>query len=178
MMTEKQLQEMLDYMVILPPMAIEDPSCGFNGYMLRCKAPEEERGSDTILFREPNNPEMLTCRLPDTLKERLEMRKNWGKMTEKGHYACINVDLNDDANWDRFQETFPHEKEELEQVFAVLLEESKKILPSYDVFGAVCHSNQLRVEEGETFMRPPHFHILMKAVRKRTKKELAMLQEG
>lgn len=43
---------------------------------------------------------------------------------------------------------------------------------------AVCHSNQLRVEEGETFMRPPHFHILMKAVRKRTKKELAMLQEG
>ena len=170
------LTALMRMMELAPPMVIENPQYGFNGYLLRCKAPASENGHDTIILREPTNPDPIYAQLSDIPSDRLALRKTWFKLTEKGNYACINADMKQDASFPMYLQLFPKDPKTLEKLFSVILGLCQKQLPSYQVFAAVCHYKQL-VEENNRIVgqRPPHFHILMKAYKRRTNDELNSL---
>lgn len=160
-------------LTMLQPLEIKKPQYGFTGYMLRCKAISEEDCSQSILVREPGNPNFIHEYLPASLNERLEIRKSWYHECEKhSRFVCINVDMSDDMDFDTYQAGFPVDIDDVKELTENICKQCKEYLSSYDIFAVVIHKGQLNQKGDEIFVRPYHYHVLMSCDKRRTKEEI------
>jgi hypothetical protein len=171
------MNNILKDMTYSEPMEIIDPMRGFNGYLLRCKAPSEEKGEDSFVIFEPQNKNPIFLPLSNEINERLEMRKDWFRKTPKGHYACINFEMSEDVDYYDFCSRFPTDKNTLVDLTTSIVQFcTSDILPSYEPFAVVWHTYQLvEQSDGDLGVRPIHCHVLMKAFKKRTSQEMKII---
>ena len=164
MLTSEQLKDLTRLFPINPPFTmIDNPQNGFNGYLLRCKAPEQELGSDSLLIKGPDTDGWVHNRLNNDIEKRIDLRKVWWKKTGTNLYVNVNLDV-DPSDWERVDQLFFNEftDEEILQLSQYL---NKIILntylPSFEPFAIVWHLKQLKVQEdGSIRERPVHAHFM------------------
>lgn len=162
----------MNNIVLSAPLEIKDPKSGFNGYLLRCKAIPDEDCTQSILIREPNNPEYIFRPLPALLADRILMRKAWWHEANKHKkFVCINADMPESMTYDEYVDVFPKDKEQIIAVVKEMRKTCKTFLPSYKVFAIVLHKNQLIERLDGVYVRPEHFHILLYCDKRRSSEE-------
>jgi hypothetical protein len=167
----------LNHMTLSEPLEIIDPKRGFNGYLLRCKAIDEEKGEASIVIFEPGNENPICQPLSNDINERLKMRKDWWHKTPKGYYACINYEMDENVDGSTFRSHFPTDVNSLIELTKEVVEFcTTDLLPSYEPFAVVWHTYQLvRFDNGNLGVRPIHCHLLMKSFKRRTSQEMKII---
>ncbi len=178
MLSNEELQTISD-LFNLTLMIIDKPQNGFNGYLLRCKAPAVERGSDTLVVKVPDEP-WQPMRLSDDLEERIALRKCWYRKTGQSLYACVNAeaDLEICDKVDRIFSTLSDD--EMVQLAQYIFETGiLPTLPSFEPFAVVWHLDQYKERsDGTMGRRPIHAHLLIKRRTKRITPEEAAFLRG
>lgn len=162
-------------MPLTGPMEIKEPKRGFNGYLLRCKAPMGERGSDSVLLFAPGDEKVKARFLPDDIDERTKIRTSWYSKTPQTHYASFLLGPRNIKDDERIEDLFrAGGLPLLEMIVYDCLAAICKAMPSYQPFAVVCHSRQLTGNGG---VRPFHIHFMVQCVKaKRTDAEIQMFK--
>jgi len=181
MLTNKEVSDMCKMLNAKGFSEITEPQLGYNGYLLRCNAPAEEKGEDTILLKAPGGIWGHT-RLDNDVMKRVEMRKKWFGKTTHNLYVAVNIEVHPKLR-KHIENLFLNELSDadimrISQYYCKILTNNK--LPSFEPFIVVWHLNQCQeYPDGSLDTRPMHAHFLFARKTKRiTSEEARLIRPG